>query len=263
MDFDALVRAAVDAPFEGWDFSWLEGRGHENLPPWDYRHEAAGALRTATTALDIDTGGGEVLASLPSPLFTVATEGYPPNVPVAARRLALLGVHVVAAGSAPDNVDQSTTVTPASLGTHLPFADHTFDVVVNRHASYWPVELARVLHSGGTFLTQQRSVGGPALEREFGHAPQHRPPFTLAYATEQLEAERFEIARAQEVETPMRFADVGALVYYLRAVPWVLPGFDPVADRETLRRLHGLMDAGRTFAIEGTHVLIRATSAGY
>jgi SAM-dependent methyltransferase len=263
VDFDALVQAAVDARFEGWDFSWLEGRGHEDLPPWDYRREAAGALRAAATALDVDTGGGEVLASLPLPPFTVATEGYAPNVPVAASRLRPLGVHVVEVGSAPDNVDQSTTVTPASTGTHLPFAGGTFDVIVNRHASYWPAELARVLRPGGAFLTQQRWVGGAALEREFGRMPESGSAFTLAFAVEQLETERFETVRAEEVETPMRFSDVGALVYYLRAVPWVLPGFDPVADRETLRRLHDRMEAGAPFAIEGTHILIGATSAGY
>jgi hypothetical protein len=47
------------------------------------------------------------------------------------------GVHVVGTESAPDNVDQ-TDATPADTSSHLPFRDQTFDVVLDRHSSYWP-----------------------------------------------------------------------------------------------------------------------------
>jgi SAM-dependent methyltransferase len=216
-------------------------------------------LRGASSALDIDTGGGEVLASLPLPPFTVATEGYPPNVPVAADRLSQLGAHVVDAASAPDNVDQ-TSATPALTGSHLPFATASFHVVLNRHASYWPSEVGRVLRPGGTFLTQQRSLGGPWLLRTFDRPADDRPAFTLAFALDQLMAEGFTIERAEEVPTPMRFLDVGALVYYLRAVPWLVPGFDVDADRGVLLSLHDEMARGDPFTIEGSHQLIRATA---
>ena len=35
-----------------------------------------------------------------------------------------------------------------------------------------------------------------------------------------------------------RFADVGALVWYLREVPWAVPGFAPAAHQPGLAALH-------------------------
>ena len=53
----------------------------------------------AEAALDIETGGGEVLATVARPpALLVATEGWRPNVEVARARLRPLGVQVVAAG---------------------------------------------------------------------------------------------------------------------------------------------------------------------
>lgn len=37
----------------------------------------------------------------------------------------------------------------------LPFRDASFDVVLDRHEAYDPSDVARVLASGGVFLTQQ------------------------------------------------------------------------------------------------------------
>ena len=54
------------------------------------------------------TGGGERLSRLPCrPALTVATEAWAPNVAVAARRLAALGIPVVHDEGAPDNVTRS------------------------------------------------------------------------------------------------------------------------------------------------------------
>jgi hypothetical protein len=51
------------------------------------------------------TGGGERLSRLaPRPRPTVATEAWPPNVPVAAGRLHPIGVAVVQDEGAPDNM---------------------------------------------------------------------------------------------------------------------------------------------------------------
>ncbi len=61
-DYDQLVRAAEAAPMEGWDFSWLEGRATEERPPWGYQTLVAGRLGAVASVLDVQTGGGEVLA---------------------------------------------------------------------------------------------------------------------------------------------------------------------------------------------------------
>jgi hypothetical protein len=96
--FDELVSEAAAAPFSGWDFSWLDWpQRRTGWLPWSYRREVARrAAGLAGPMLDMGTGGGERLSQLPSiPPQTVACEAWPPNVPVAATRLAPLGIPVV------------------------------------------------------------------------------------------------------------------------------------------------------------------------
>jgi hypothetical protein len=64
------------AVFEGWDFSYLKDRASQDEPPWSYRDLAANLIRAARHPLDVDTGGGEFLASLaPLPPATKANRG--------------------------------------------------------------------------------------------------------------------------------------------------------------------------------------------
>src|SRR5258708_13228618 len=98
-EFDRLLAEAMEAPFSGWDFSWLEGRRVEEEDTettWDYDERARKRIQSAASLLDLGTGGGERLSRLgPFPPFAVATEAYGPNVPVATRQLQPLGVQVV------------------------------------------------------------------------------------------------------------------------------------------------------------------------
>jgi SAM-dependent methyltransferase len=255
-DLDLLIDEAIHANFSGWDFSWLDGRVDEAHPPWHYDAEVGNAVAEQRDVLDIDTGGGEVLARhAPFEGSVVATEGFAPNIGVAAATLTPLGVHVVGTESAPDNVDQTDT-SPADTSSHLPFRDETFDVVLDRHSSYWPNEVARVLREGSVFLTQQRGVGDDALLERFGRPSSIGPAFDLSFAVGQLEAAGLEIVRAEEATTPMTFLDVGAFVYFVRAAPWVLPDFDVAEDRRPLEGIH--QDIGRDggFEVHGEHMLI-------
>ena len=97
--FESLIGEAERADVEGWDFSWLDGRATEERPSWGYQRLLAGRLASATAALDLQTGGGEVLAGAGPenfPATMAATEGWPPNVERAATLLHPLGVVVVA-----------------------------------------------------------------------------------------------------------------------------------------------------------------------
>jgi hypothetical protein len=71
--FSELVAEGAAEPVEGWDFSWFEGRATEERPSWGYSGLVAGRMGPARAALDVQTGGGEVLART-VPGFTV--EGY-------------------------------------------------------------------------------------------------------------------------------------------------------------------------------------------
>jgi hypothetical protein len=82
--FSELVAEGAAEPVEGWDFSWFEGRASEERPAWGYARLLAERMGAATAALDIQTGGGEVLAGIPHPPpVLAATESWPPNIELA------------------------------------------------------------------------------------------------------------------------------------------------------------------------------------
>jgi SAM-dependent methyltransferase len=255
---DDLIDEAADATFEGWDFSWLGNRSDDPKTPWRYAALVADALAVSRRALDIDTGGGEALAAgAPFAGSVVATEGYGPNIPLAAARLKTVGVPLIGVGSAPDNIDQDGA-TPSESASHLPFRDDAFDLVLNRHSSYWPREVARVLRVGGTYLTQQRGDGDDDLLRAFGRRIPDGPDFDISFAVAQLAEAGFEIVRSEESVATVRFFDVGALVYYLRAIPWIVPDFDVDADRTALHRIHETIEAEGSFGVGSGRMLIEA-----
>ena len=144
--FETYLEQAINAPFSGWNFEYLikTGRMIEAPVKWNYYNSVLPYLLKAGTMLDMGTGGGEVLARFqPLPPVTCATEQYRPNVAVAREKLEPLGVKVVQI----DEKYQNNEV--------LPFEDNMFDLIINRHESYYPQELIRILKSEGVFITQQ------------------------------------------------------------------------------------------------------------
>ncbi len=76
MSFDELIAEAKAAPIEGWDFSWLHGRATEQRSTWRYTERVAARAARASRMLDLQSGGGEMLAGVPRhPPLTIATEG--------------------------------------------------------------------------------------------------------------------------------------------------------------------------------------------
>jgi len=55
------------APVAGWDFSWHDGRATEQRPSWGYSNLLVSKLASARAVLDIQTGGGEILAEVLRP----------------------------------------------------------------------------------------------------------------------------------------------------------------------------------------------------
>ncbi|MFI9209919.1 class I SAM-dependent methyltransferase [Streptomyces sp. NPDC053253] len=245
--FEELVDEAAAAPVEGWDFSWLEGRAHERRPSWGYQRVMGERMARAQAALDIQTGGGEVLACVPKlPPLVVATESWPPNVAKATGLLHPLGAVVVAAEDEPP----------------LPFADEAFDLVVSRHpVTVWWEEIARVLRPGGTYLSQQV---GPAsvfelVEYFLGPQPEEvrrkRHPDDARRAAEAAGLEVVDL-RAEFLHT--EFLDVGAVVYFLRKVIWMVPGFTVDQYRDRLRQLHDQIERDGAFVARTARFLIEA-----
>lgn len=245
-EFDALLVEAGRTPMRGWEYDY-GGRIRLEPPPWDFPGRMLERCRAAASLLDMGTGGGEWLSRLPyRPPLTVATEGWAPNLEIARGRLEPLGIRVVEVEGAPDNHRQGRE---GDGGGALPFADGTFDLVGNRHESYLPSEVRRVLALGGCFLTQQ--VAGD-FNREFyallgEPAPTPEAPhWNLGFARAQLEAAELPPVAGGEGWEVLHFADVGALAWYLLNLPWVFPGFSFRRHRERLRGLH---ESGKPLAV--------------
>lgn len=84
--FEELVHEADSVTIEGWDFGWLDGRAFEERPSWRYFDLVADRASTVASLLDVQTGDGRMLGALPAlPPLTIGTEGYAPNVPIAAQ----------------------------------------------------------------------------------------------------------------------------------------------------------------------------------
>lgn len=245
--FEALVAEAAGAPVEGWDFSWFEGRATEERPSWGYARAMGKRLAHAFAALDIQTGGGEVLASAPRlPPLTAATEGWLPNVAKATALLHPRGAVVVAS---PEDAP-------------LPFADGAFDLVTSRHpvTTHWS-EIARVLRPGGTYFSQQV---GPAsvfelVEHFLGPQPEDvrngRHPDRARVAAE---AAGLDVVDLRAERLRVEFHDIGAVVHFLRKVIWMVPGFTVDRYRTELRALHERIEARGPFVAHSARFLIEA-----
>ena len=242
--FDELVAEALAADVDGWGFAWLDGRASEERPPWGYARLLAERVGRARAPLDLDTGGGEVLAEAPLiPPGALATEGWPPNVALARARLGPRGVEVL----------------EHRPGTRLPVADASRDLVTSRH----PVvpdfrEIARVLAPGGTYLAQHVGPWSAAelSERFLGPLPGHPVPRDPAAEILAAEAAGLELVSVQSARLRQEYADIGAIVWTLRKCPWWVPGFDPATHDATLRALDAELRASGPFVAHATRHLL-------
>jgi SAM-dependent methyltransferase len=244
--FEDLVDEAAGVDVSGWSFDWLDGRATEDRPPWGYSHLLASRLAHVASALDLDTGGGEIIAEVPHlPPRMVVTEGWRPNAERARRLLSPRGVDVVF-------VEQ---------GQPLPFPDSSFELVSSRH----PVnpdwrEIVRVLAGDGTYLAQHV---GPASAFEL--IEWFRGPLTRERLSRDPEREAaaarsagLRIVDLRTARCRMEFFDIGAVVYILRKCVWWIPDFTVDRYGEALERLDAYIREHGAFVTYSTRTLVQA-----
>ncbi|PEM50274.1 class I SAM-dependent methyltransferase [Bacillus wiedmannii] len=244
--FLTLLESA-NTNFSGWDFSFISETGRMKSEPlsWPYGSTAFQLMQRAESMLDMGTGGGEFLSMLqPFPSTIFATEGYAPNVPIARKKLEPLGV----------------TVIEVTDDTALPFQDGQFNLIINQHESYAASEVKRILSPNGIFFTQQ--VGGldcAELNDQFG------TPLNSEFASWSLEAaccelkeNGFTILEEKEEFPFQRFYDIGAIVYYLKAIPWQIPDFTVEGYYEELYRIHEIILQKGYFDVKQHRFMIKA-----
>lgn len=217
------------AHIHGWDFSHIDGRyAEEEDLPWSYRDIINARRRPEHRILDIDTGGGEFLLSLGHPCEnTAATEGYAPNVELCREKLIPMGIDF-----------------RSGNGNRLPFEDDCFDLVINRHGDFDAGEIRRVLKPGRLFITQQVGAENDRelVELLLPGTPMPYPEQYLSIAEQKFAREGFEILDARETFSPIRFYDVGALVWFARIIEWEFPGFEVEKCLDRLRAAQALLE---------------------
>ncbi len=245
--FDSLLGDAEVASVEGWDFGWLDGRATEERPSWGYQHLLRERLAAAASALDIQTGGGEVLAGVGAenfPPIMVATEGWPPNVARATALLQPLGALVVADPDEPP----------------LPFADAAFDLVSSRHPAtvHWS-EIARVLTPGGIYFAQHVGDMANVEIAEYFLGP-FEPSDRRHHDVEaqQARAAGLEVLECRNERLRLEFFDVGAVVFFLRKVIWTVPDFAVDRYRHRLRDMHDQIERDGVFRSTMSRTLFEA-----
>ncbi len=201
------------AHIHGWDFSHIEGKYMEEEDlPWDYKEIIRNYLTPSMHILDFDTGGGEFLLSLGHPYnLTAATEGFPPNIELCKETLLPLGIDFK----------------PCDDEANIPFENESFDIILNRHGSFDPKEIYRLLKKGGLFITQQV---GEDNDRELVELalPGTPKPFSGLNLKDQTNAFKnagFLILESGEAFRPIRFYDIGAFVWFARIIVWEFPEF--------------------------------------
>jgi hypothetical protein len=244
--FDDLVAEAAAADVSGWGFGWLDGRATEERPPWGYSRLLASRLPDVASALDIDTGGGEIVAEMPHlPPRMVVTEGWPPNAEHARRLLSPRGVEVV----------------PAEPGRPLPFPDAAFELVSSRHPVRpdWP-EVARVLAGHGTYLAQHVGPGSAfeLIEWFLGPLPRERRARDPEQEAAAARSAGLEIIDLRTARCRMEFFDIGAVVYILRKCVWWVPDFTVDRYRDDLMRLDAHIREHGAYRAHSTRTLFEA-----
>jgi SAM-dependent methyltransferase len=232
--------------FSGWDFPYLNSRMIEEEHPWSYSSRAAELMRNSSSVVDMGTGGGERFLQLREywPVRVVATEEYPPNFKLATERLSPFGVRVLDVRLTEDDP--------------MPFKNNEFGLVLNRHSAFNCNEVARILAPGGTFLTQQvHGLWAYDLLAIFDAKPQWPESSPERYVP-RLKAAGLTIVDTQEWSGHLSFSDVGAIVYYLKAVPWLVPGFSVETHLEYLFALQRRLESGEGLAFAAWKYLIEA-----
>jgi SAM-dependent methyltransferase len=245
------VAEGDSVPLEGWDFSWFSGRATELRPSWGYAGLLVERIAGIDSALDVQTGGGEVfawvlrqLSERQRPRTLAATESWHPNAVLARERLSPFGSSVLeVADDAP-----------------LPFPNSSFEMVVSRHpvTTVWP-EIARVLRPGGTYLSQQVGAGSNRELTEFLMGPQ---PLSDARSTERAvslaDSAGLTVVDLRHESLLVEFNDIGAVVHFLRKVLWTVPGFTVAAYRDQLADLHAQIQRDGPFVSHAQRFLVEA-----
>jgi len=245
-EFEEAVRQALNQPIHGRDDSYFNGRIIDPGVPWDYRRRVVQlGLTPAKALLVLGTRDGEWLAQLrPLPTETVATEADPAQVQLARQQLDPFGISVYQVE--PDGP--------------LPFPDARFDLIIDYCTAFNAREVFRILRPGGHFFTEQRGGFHYIDLNRVLQAPWDRnASWNLQAALDAMRQTGFIVEDAQEAFPLVGFADIQAVIYYLRLVPGQIPDFQVDRYRSRLWLVYQTIQHAKALYVEGHRFFLEAT----
>jgi SAM-dependent methyltransferase len=124
-------------------------------------------------------------------------------------------------------------------------------------------EIARVLRPGGAYFSQQVGPNSVRELSEFMMGP--LPPGSQRdpdRARRHAEAAGLTVTDLRYERLRTTFDDIGAVVYFLRLVIWIVPGFTVEGYLERLRALHEQIQEQGPFVAYASRFLIEARKPG-
>jgi hypothetical protein len=214
---------------QGWNFEHLNGRWQNESLPWDYSKIVQKYLHPKNNWLDMDTGGGELMASFRhDPQRTCVTEGWEPNIEYLKKKVVPSGVTLY-----PDPNENLNLV---------PYNE--FEIVTNCHGAMPVSEISRVLKPSGMFVTEQvGATNNFSLSRFFNddYQPAY-PDNTLVNNTIACHKAGLKVIKSDVSFSKMSFFDVGAIVYYATVIPWEFPNFNVEDNLSKLYELQNIIE---------------------
>lgn len=117
-------------------------------------------------------------------------------------------------------------------------------MVINRHGDFNAADIHRMLKSGGLFITEQVGAENDRelVELLLGETELPFPEQYLDIACKHFCDAGFDILDAQECFRPIKFYDVGALVWFARIIEWEFPGFSVDRCKDELLHAQELLE---------------------
>ena len=124
---------------------------------------------------------------------------------------------------------------------NLPIPDEECDLIINRHEYYNPNEIRRIIQPNGYFITQQVGFDDSNEINKLLKAPlpeDYDPNWTVEFLATQLKNVGLKIKTQLSSSYITRLFDVGALIYFLKAIPWQVPDFSIEKYKIELLEIH-------------------------
>ena len=117
-------------------------------------------------------------------------------------------------------------------------------MVINRHGDFNVRDIHRMLKDGGIFITEQVGAENDRelVELLLGETELPFPEQYLDITRKQFCNAGFDILDAQECFRPIKFYDVGALVWFAHIIEWEFPDFSVERCKDRLLRAQHILE---------------------